>query len=77
MLAVGLGVIALIIIGALVRSAIALGAAYALTTLVALPSAVDVIAWVVAGGFVAIQAIGAFIGLAALVTAGSAGRRLR
>lgn len=76
MLALGIGVTALVVLGALVRSAIILGAAYALTTLVALPGAVDVLTWLVAGGFVVMQFIGVFIGLVALANAGGAARRV-
>lgn len=74
MLALGLGVIAFVIFGALFRAALALGAAYALTTLTALPGVVDVLVWFGAGGFALIQLIGAFVTIAIMVKAGDAQR---
>lgn len=67
MLAVGIGVFALIVLSALVRSGIAVAAAVLLTSEVALPGAVDALIWIVAGGYVALCVLGAFINLAVLL----------
>lgn len=77
MLALGIGIIAFMLFAAVFRSAIALGGAYALTTYVALPGAVDVFAWIAAGGFVLLQVVGVFVGLAAGIKAGGTNKRLR
>lgn len=76
-MALGLGVLLLIVLGALLRAGLALGAAYALTTYVTLPSAVGTLAWVAAGAFALLQLVGAGVGLAALLTASSTKRRFR
>lgn len=77
MLALGIGVILLIVFAAILRAGIALGAAYALTTLVALPSLVSTLAWIAAGGFAALQFVGAGVAILALLNAGDAARRFR
>ena len=77
MLAVGIGAILAVVVKALVRIALLLGGAYALTTYVKLPSSVDVLIWIGAGGYALVTVIGVFTVLAALVAAGSTpGRRL-
>ncbi len=69
MLGLAIGVLAIIVLGALFRSALAVAAAYALTTLVALPGILDVLAWVAAGGYVVLNVVGAFVAIAALLNA--------
>lgn len=77
MLAIGFGVLVLVIFGAAIRSALAIAAAYALTTLLALPSLVDVLAWLAAGGYVVLNIAGAVVAIAALLNAGKTQRRFR
>jgi hypothetical protein len=71
MLAAGIGVILTILVKALVRIALLLGGAYALTTYVELPGLVDVLVWIGASGYAAVTALGAYTFLAALAAAGS------
>lgn len=71
MLAVGIGAILAVLIKALVRIALLLGGAYALTTYVKLPGLVDVLIWIGAGGYSLLIVVGIFTVLAALVAAGS------
>jgi hypothetical protein len=71
MLAAGIGIILTILVKALVRIALLLGGAYALTTYVELPGLVDGLVWLGAGGYAVVTALGAYTVLAALVAAGS------
>lgn len=71
MLAAGIGIILTILVRALVRIALLLGGAYALTTYVELPGLVDVLVWLGAGGYAVVTALGAYTVFAALVAAGS------
>lgn len=72
MVALGLGVIALILLSALFRGILAVAAAIVLTSNVALPGGVDVLVWIAAIGYTALCGIGAFVKLAALLKAGDA-----
>lgn len=71
MLAAGIGVILSVIVKALLVIGLVLGGAYALTTYVSLPSFVDVLIWVGAGGYALLCVIGVVTVLAALLSAGS------
>lgn len=75
MLALGIGVLVLIVLSALVRGGIAIIAAVLLTGQLALPGLVDVLVWLAAGGYAALCAVGAFVKLAALANAGSVAKR--
>lgn len=66
MLAAGIGLILLIFFKALIRIALLLGGAYALTTYVDLPSLVDVLIWIGAGGYALLTVIGVYTVIAAL-----------
>lgn len=72
MLALGFGVILQTLLKAVLVVGIALGAAYALTTYVALPGFVDVLIWIAAGGYSLLTITGAIIALAALAVIASA-----
>ena len=75
MLAAGIGVILSVVIKAASIIALALGGAYALTTYVELPSFVDALIWVAAGGYALFVAVATFTVLAAIYAAGSQVRR--
>lgn len=77
MLAAGIGVVLSVLIKALLRIALLLGGAYALTTYVKLPSFVDVLIWIAAGGYALLIVVGIFTVSAALVAAGSQGTAVR
>lgn len=66
MLAVGIGAFLAVIVKALIRIVLLLGGAYALTSYVDLPTLVDVLIWIGAGGYALLHAIGVYIMLAAL-----------
>lgn len=66
MLAAGIGVISAVLVKALLRIALLLGGAYALTTYVDLPGLVDVLVWIAAGGYSLLICIGIFTVAAAL-----------
>lgn len=73
MLALG----ALVILSGLLRGGLAVAAAVILTGNGALPSGVDVLVWLAAGGYATFCAIGVVVTLLALVNAGSTGKRFR
>lgn len=77
MLALGLGVIALVVLSGLFRGGLAVAAAAVLTGNVALPSGVDVLVWLAAGGYATLCAIGTVVKLLALANAGSTVKRFR
>lgn len=81
MLAAGIGVILTVVIKALVRIALLLGGAYALTTYVDLPGFVNVLVWIGASGYSLVIVLGVFTVLAAIAAAGkqqaTVRRRLR
>lgn len=77
MLALGLGVLALIILSALVRGGIAIVAAILITSQLTLPGLASVLVWLAAGGYAAICALGAFIKIMALAKAADAGGRAK
>lgn len=60
MLAAGIGAILAVLIKAVVRIALLLGGAYALTTYVDLPTLVDVLVWIGAGGYSLLILVGIF-----------------
>lgn len=70
MLAVGIGVILSVIIKAVLIIALTLGGAYALTTYVELPSLVDALIWIGAGGYALLCVVGVFTVIGALASAG-------
>lgn len=69
MVAFGVGVILSIIWRALLRIVIVVGGAYALTGYVSLPGAVDILIWIVAGGYAILCVIGVFTLIAGLAAA--------
>lgn len=76
MLAVGLGVLLMVILRAAVRSGIALLAAALLTTYVALPGAVGTLIWVLAGGFTALNVVSVVVTIGALLSGTGRVKRL-
>lgn len=77
MLALGIATILLVVFGVLMRAGIALGGAYALTTLVSLPGVLPTLVWAAAGGYALLSVLGGFVAIAALASAGSTRRRFR
>lgn len=71
MLAIGIGVITAAVFKAVLKVALLLGGAFALTAYVSLPTFVDVLIWLAAGGYSVLILIGTFTILAALAAAGS------
>lgn len=75
MLAAGIGAISAVLVKALLRIALLLGGAYALTTYVDLPGFVDVLVWIAAGGYSLLICIGIITVAAALTAASKSTRR--
>lgn len=69
-MAFGVGIILSVVVKALLYIVLALGGAYALTTYVSLPGLVDVLIWLVAGGYTLLCVIGVYTVLAGLAQAG-------
>lgn len=77
MVVLGFATLGFVILAAVVRSSIAIAAAYALTTLATLPGLVDTLAWLVAGGYTLLNVVGVLVTTLALRNAGEARKRFR
>jgi hypothetical protein len=70
MLALGIGVVVMVLLSCALKVAIALGGAYALTAYTDLPGIADTLIWVAGGGYSVLCIFGLFTTIAALAVAG-------